>query len=116
MFIYLNKKGQNTLEYAVIIVIVVLALLSMQFYLKRGVQGKLREASDDISEGFSPTSTTYTRNTNMLSNSTETKFGGALNTNAMAITNSSVNQSQNVRMQMNMQNLNEEWWPAPTGT
>lgn len=46
------RKGQSTLEYAVVIVVVVAALLAMQIYMKRGVQGKLRESTDSIGEQF----------------------------------------------------------------
>ena len=53
MFLKLNKKGQGTLEYAVIIAVVVGALLAMQVYVKRAVQGRLRQASNDIGDQFS---------------------------------------------------------------
>lgn len=46
------NKGQSTLEYAVIIVVVAAALLAMQIYMKRGVQGKMRESTDSIGEQF----------------------------------------------------------------
>ena len=46
-------KGQSTLEYALIIAVIVGALLAMQVYFKRGVQGKLREATDDIGGQYS---------------------------------------------------------------
>jgi hypothetical protein len=50
-----RTQGQSTLEYAVVIAVVVSALLAMQIYMKRGAQGKLRQATDDIGEQFSPT-------------------------------------------------------------
>lgn len=63
MFKYLNKrwkKGQSTLEYAVLIIIIIGALLSIQLYIKRGVQGRLKQAADDIGDQFS------TGNTNVV--------------------------------------------------
>lgn len=48
-------KGQSTMEYAVLVTVVVAALLAMQAYMKRGVQGKLRSAADDVGGQFSPT-------------------------------------------------------------
>ncbi len=48
----LRKKAQSTLEYALIIAVIVAALLAIQIYMKRGVQGKLRESSDQIGEQF----------------------------------------------------------------
>lgn len=53
-----SKKAQSTLEYAIIITVVVAALLAMQVYMKRGMQGKLRESSDQIGEQYSPRYTT----------------------------------------------------------
>ena len=47
-----NNIAQSTLEYAVIIAVVVAALLALQIYLKRGVQGKLRQSTDNIGEQF----------------------------------------------------------------
>ena len=48
-----RMKGQSTLEYAVLIVIIIGALLTIQVYVKRGVQGRLKSASDDIGDQFS---------------------------------------------------------------
>lgn len=57
MFTYLNnkrrKKGQSTLEYAILIIIIIGALLSIQVYIKRGIQGRLKGAADDIGDQFS---------------------------------------------------------------
>ena len=52
-------KGQSTLEYAIIIMVVIAALLTMNAYMKRGLQGKLRDASDQIGEQFSAQTTTW---------------------------------------------------------
>src|SRR6185503_9108019 len=63
MFKHLNKRwkrGQSTLEYAVLIIIIIGALLSIQVYIKRGVQGRLKQATDDIGDQFS------TGNTNVV--------------------------------------------------
>ena len=49
----MKRKGQSTLEYAVIIAVVVGALLAMQHYMGRGVQGKLRESADSVGEQYS---------------------------------------------------------------
>jgi len=53
-----KRTGQSTLEYAVVIAVVVAAILAMQIYMKRGVQGKLRTATDDIGEQYRPSHTT----------------------------------------------------------
>ena len=43
-----NKKAQNTMEYAIIIAVVVGALSGMQLYMKRGMQGNLKDGMDKI--------------------------------------------------------------------
>ena len=59
----IGRKGQSTVEYAVLIVVVIAALLAMGIYMKRGTMGKLRESTNQIGEQFAPLGTTndYTR-------------------------------------------------------
>ena len=55
---YLNKKrGQSTLEYAMLIIIIIAALITIQVYIKRGVQGGIKKSADDIGDQFSPGNT-----------------------------------------------------------
>jgi hypothetical protein len=49
-----NRKGQSTVEYALIIAVVVAGLLLMQHYVKRGYAGRIKTASDDMGEQFDP--------------------------------------------------------------
>jgi len=49
-----NKKGQSTLEYALIIAVIVAGLLLMQMYIKRGYAGRLKSSTDDMGEQFDP--------------------------------------------------------------
>ena len=51
-------RAQSTLEYAVIIAVVVAALLTMQVYIKRGLQGRLRSVADEIGQQYDPGNTT----------------------------------------------------------
>ena len=51
-------RAQSTLEYAVVIACIVGALLAMQVYIKRGISGKLRSATDDIGQQYDPRNTT----------------------------------------------------------
>lgn len=39
----LNKKGQNTAEYAILIALVIAAAVGMQTMVKRGVQARMRD-------------------------------------------------------------------------
>lgn len=52
------RRGQSTLEYVVLVAVVVAALLTMRVYMKRGLQGKLRSSTDSIGTQFSPTNVT----------------------------------------------------------
>jgi hypothetical protein len=72
--IKLNRKGQNTLEYVLLITCVVVAFLAVQHYLNRGLQGRMREASDNIGGQFDTevtTSTYTTRRTSRTQDQTE---------------------------------------------
>lgn len=52
------KKGQSILEYTVLIGIVCSAILIMQVYLKRGVQGSWKDSADKMGPTFSAGGTT----------------------------------------------------------
>lgn len=58
MNLRLNKKAQSTLEYALLIGVIVAGLIFMQMYMKRGYMGKLRESSDQLGDQYSPDYTT----------------------------------------------------------
>jgi uncharacterized protein (UPF0333 family) len=53
-----RNKAQTTLEYAILIGVVVAGLIAMQVYLKRGYQGNLKESADSMGKQFSPGYTT----------------------------------------------------------
>ena len=42
----LMRKGQSTAEYAIVIGLVIAAAVAMQVYVKRGIQGKIKDAVD----------------------------------------------------------------------
>lgn len=43
-----NRKAQNTVEYAIMIALVIGAFSAMQIYVKRGLQAKLKAGADKI--------------------------------------------------------------------
>jgi uncharacterized protein (UPF0333 family) len=47
----LNRKGQNVLEYSILIALVVGAAIAMQTYVKRGLQGRVKNAVDHVGQG-----------------------------------------------------------------
>jgi hypothetical protein len=48
------RHAQSTLEYALLLSVVVGGLLTMQNYLKRSVQGRLQASADEIGDQYSP--------------------------------------------------------------
>ncbi len=47
----LNKRAQTTAEYAILIAIVVGAVVAMQIYVRRGLQGRIRNVVDHVGQG-----------------------------------------------------------------
>ena len=87
MLKYLNKKrqkGQSTLEYAILIIIIIGALLSIQVYIKRGVQGRLKSATDDIGDQFSPGNTDVVKTMTVTSVSKDTFSNGVTRSELLA--------------------------------
>lgn len=46
-----NKVAQTTAEYAILIAIVVGAVVAMQVYVRRGIQGRIRNVVDHVDSG-----------------------------------------------------------------
>jgi hypothetical protein len=71
------QKAQSTLEYALLISVVVGALLAMQNYLKRSVQGRMQIIGDQMGDQYSPDLTHRTENMLMSTDLiTETSVSG----------------------------------------
>ena len=79
---FLNKRGQSTLEYGILIAIVVAALLAIQIYMKRGVQGRLGSAADDIGEQFDAKKTSFSYTTKRAGKTVERVATGLTTTHA----------------------------------
>ncbi len=47
----ISKRAQTTAEYAILIAIVVGAVVAMQVYVKRGLQGRVKEVVDYVDMG-----------------------------------------------------------------
>lgn len=102
------RKAQSTLEYALLIGVVVGALLSMQNYLKRSFQGKLQAVGDQVGDPYSPGDTKRVETMNMtIQNIQENTTQGADATTTTVITN----QVQNQTSMRSLGNLSEESWP-----
>ncbi|MFQ5680498.1 MAG: hypothetical protein ACE5GG_00360 [Candidatus Omnitrophota bacterium] len=71
----LNKSGQSTLEYAMVIAVVVGALVAMRFFVNRAVQGRLRSSVDNIGEQYSAGNTISKYKTTYETTITQERFG-----------------------------------------
>jgi hypothetical protein len=99
-----RKKGQSTLEYAILIIIIIGALLSIQVYIKRGVQGRLKSATDDIGDQFSVGNTNLVRYRSTVGQTADTFSSG--------VTRSQMLKGEVASDQMNssIMNVNREYW------
>ena len=105
MFKFLKKiRGQSTMEYAILIIIIIGALLSIQVYIKRGVQGRLKSAADDIGEQFSPGNTRSTVSTNSRSSTNDTYINGVTKSKLLEP------ETSNTAVDTNILNADQEFW------
>src|SRR5512142_346668 len=62
------RRGQSLLEYALLIIIIIAAFITMQIYIKRGFQGRWKSAVDELGDQYDPNKTnsvwTYTMTQN----------------------------------------------------
>ena len=105
MYSFLNKKkGQSTLEYAILIIIIIGALLSIQVYIKRGVQGRLKQATDDIGDQFSVGNTNVTKTHFTNSRTSDTFTTGEQKTTLLT------KETTRDTMVSNVLNVEQEFW------
>ena len=74
-----KTKGQTTLEVVILIGFVVAALIAMGIYMKRGIQGRLRDSTDQVGEQYSAghTTSTYTTQVGLTSEEDIVAGGGS---------------------------------------
>jgi len=103
------KKAQSTLEYAILIGVVVGALLSMQNFLKRGFQGKLHNIVENLGDPYSPghTSKLEIFNSN-IDTTTETTTPGVAGSTTTQVNGA----TQYTESSINLDSLDNETWPG----
>jgi len=47
-------RGQSLLEYCILLVIIIAAFVTMQIYMKRGVQGRWKDSVDQLGDQYDP--------------------------------------------------------------
>lgn len=78
-----TKKGQTIQEYLVVLGLVAAAMIAMQAYVKRGVQGSMRDLANKISsEQFEAQDTTLSNSITRSGSSTETEHLGTYTNSA----------------------------------
>lgn len=55
-----SKRGNSIIEYSALIAIICAAIIAMQVYVKRAIQGRAKASSDIIGEQFSGDHSGYT--------------------------------------------------------
>jgi len=100
-----RNKAQSTLEYALIIAVVIAALLAINTYMKRGVQGRLKESTDEIGKQFDASqgyTSAWKATSSGATTTTETRASGTGTTTSAVTGGETVTKSQT-----------EEWGSAP---
>ena len=104
-----HNKGQGVIEYSLVIACIVAALLSMQYYLKRAVQGRVRESADAIGEQYAPRHTnsaiTITHIGNSEIDTTEVERDGVFGLETTINTNETTQRTGNENLQSFEKNL-----------
>ena len=100
-----KNRGQSTLEYALIIAVTVSALMAVNIYMKKGLQGRLKESTDQVGKQFDPTTFTTAYQTTSSGNSTTTEARDVSNGN----TSSTVDNAQTATKAEH-----EDWGTSPT--
>lgn len=72
IYILDSRQGQSVFEMSLLLVLIVAALIAMQVYLKRSIQGHLRSSADAIGEQYDPTKTASDFVMNHVTNVTTT--------------------------------------------
>ncbi len=75
-----SKAAQSTVEYALIVAVVVAALIAIQVYVKRGMQGNLRNQSASIGEEYCPGQTVISQQKSVTAVTSENTSGGLTTT------------------------------------
>ncbi len=101
------SKAQSTLEYALLITVVVGALLAMQNYLKRSIQGRMQIIGDQMGDQYSPTDTYREENMFVRQNQIIENTSGGLNSTTLTNTTGGHQEMNSYR---EVGNLESEPW------
>jgi len=63
-----QRQGQSLLEYSILFIIIIVAFIAMQLYIKRGFQGRWKSAVDELGDQYDPNKTNSVYTYMMTSN------------------------------------------------
>jgi hypothetical protein len=69
-----SRKGQSLMEYTVLFVCITAAVIGMQIYVKRAIQGRIKQTADQVGEPYDTNNFRSTVYSNMSSNMTNRQF------------------------------------------
>jgi uncharacterized protein (UPF0333 family) len=96
-----NRKGQNIAEYSILIALVIGAAVAMQVYVKRGFQGRVKDAVDHTGAAATVGDTTLTFSGNQYE-------PGYAESNAQVSSERGLEENVGVSGLTNRTNINEE--------
>jgi hypothetical protein len=68
----MNTRAQSLMEYAVLTACIMAALMGMQYYLKRSIEGRIKQTSDQIGDPYDANDTNVVTVTTTTSTMTST--------------------------------------------
>ena len=67
----MNKRAQGVLEYSILLGLLIAGLVTMQVYLKRGMQGRLKGSGEQLNDGLGYSPRATNSNQTIIRNVTE---------------------------------------------
>ena len=105
MFKYLRKtKGQSTLEYIMVILIIIGALLASSGYLKSAFSGRMKSSADEMGEQFNPGQTNATITTKSHSKTRDSYTAGVSSSRLLD------EESTNITTNQKILNVDYQYW------
>lgn len=89
-------RAQSVFEYAMVVACLVAALIAMQIYIKRSIQGRLKSAADDTGEQYSALHTRSSLTQSITSTANITGVPNFINVNGEMREIIQVNRTENM--------------------
>lgn len=87
-------RAESSLEYAIVILGIVAALLAMRIYITRGIQGRLKQTADELGQQYQPGSTTSNITISSSGRTTTNVYTKEVDGKLLTITNTTINSTE----------------------